>query len=47
MIADDIIVAAENEEEHDAIMLALLNRARESGVRFNRKKIQGRRIKAR
>ena len=40
VIADDIIVAAENEEEHDAIMLALLNRARESGVRFNRKKIQ-------
>ena len=39
VIADDIIVAAENEEEYDAIMLALLNKARESEVRFNRKKI--------
>ena len=40
VIADNIIVVVENEEEHDAIMQALLNRARESGVRFNRKKIQ-------
>ena len=38
VVADDIIVAAESEEEHDAIMLALLNRARESGVRFNIRK---------
>ena len=40
IIADDIIIAAEDEKEHDAIMLALLSRARESGVRFNREKIQ-------
>ena len=40
VIADNIIVVVENEEEHDAIMQALLNRARESGVRFNRKQIQ-------
>ena len=40
IIADDVIIAAEDEKEHDAIMLALLSRARESGVRFNREKIQ-------
>ena len=40
MIADDIIVAARNEKEHDAIMLSLLNRAKENGVCFNRDKIQ-------
>ena len=34
IIADDIIIAAEYEKEHDAIMLALLSRARESDVRF-------------
>ena len=40
VIADDIIVAAKNEKEHDAIMLALLKRAKEKGVCFNRDKIQ-------
>ena len=40
VIADDIIVAAKNEKEHDAIMLLLLKRAKEKGVCFNRDKIQ-------
>ena len=40
VIADDIIVAAKNEKEHDAIMFLLLNRAKEKGVCFNRDKIQ-------
>ena len=40
VIADDIIAAAKNEKEHDAIMLSLFNRAKEKGVCFNRDKIQ-------
>ena len=40
IIADDIIVAAKDEDEHDKILLALFNRAEEMGVRFNEKKIQ-------
>ena len=39
IFADDIIVAAEDEKKHDAIMPALLSRTRD-GVRFNREKIQ-------
>ena len=38
--ADNIIEAAKNEKEHDAIMLSSLNRAKEKGVCFNRDKIQ-------
>ena len=40
VIADGITVAARNEKEHDAIMLSLLNRAKENGVCFNMDKIQ-------
>ena len=40
IIADDIIVAAKDDNEHDQILLALFNRAKEMGVRFNEKKIQ-------
>ena len=40
VIADDIIVTAKNEKEHDTIMLSLLNSAKEKGVCFNRDKIQ-------
>ena len=40
VIAGDIIVVAENEKEHDPIMLSLLNRAKEKGVCFYRHKIQ-------
>ena len=40
VIADDIIVAAKDNDEHDKIFLALINRAKEVGVRFNEKKIQ-------
>ena len=39
VIADDIIVAAKNEKELDAIMLSFLKRAKEKGVCFNRDKI--------
>ena len=40
VIADDIIVAAKNEKEQDAIMLSLLKRAKKKGVCFNRDKVQ-------
>ena len=39
VIADDIIVAAKNEKEHDTIMISLLNKVKEKGVSFNRDKI--------
>lgn len=37
---DDIIIAAETEEEHDRILKKVLDRAREHNVRFNIDKIQ-------
>ena len=40
VIADDIIVAAKNEKEHDAIMFSLLKRAKEKCVCFNGDKMQ-------
>ena len=40
VIADDLIIAAATEQEHDAILLKVLDRAREKGVRFNYDKIQ-------
>ena len=39
VIVDDVIVAANYEKEHDAIMLLLLNRAKEKDVCFIRDKI--------
>lgn len=40
VIADDIIVAAATEEDHDHAWRKLMQRAREKNVRFNRDKIQ-------
>jgi hypothetical protein len=40
IIADDIIVAAPSEEEHDQAMQRLLQRARKVKIRFNKNKFQ-------
>jgi len=40
VIADDLIIAAANPQEHDHIMRLVLTRAREKGVRFNKDKTQ-------
>ena len=37
---DDICIVANDEKEHDEILLAVINRARAHNVRFNAKKIQ-------
>lgn len=39
-IADDTFVFASTEKEHDEIIISLLNRARERGIRFNKDKLQ-------
>ena len=39
-IFDDIIVAAADEQEHDQIMVKLLQRAREGNVKYNTAKLQ-------
>ena len=39
VIADDLIIAACNEEEHEKILQDVLQRAREKGVKFNKNKI--------
>ena len=36
VIADDLIISAENPQEHDHIMRLVLTRTREKGVRFNK-----------
>ena len=40
VIVDDLIIAAAAEQEHDAILRKVLDRARDKGVRFNYDKIQ-------
>ena len=40
MVADDIIIAADTIEEHDAILQKLLTRAREQHIKFNFDKLQ-------
>ena len=40
IIADDIIIAGDDEKDHDAIMRAVFNRAREKNVKFNSSKVQ-------
>ena len=40
VIADGIIIAAENEEEHDNIFVQVLERARSQGIKFKKEKIQ-------
>ena len=40
VIADDLIIAARDEQEHDRILRTVLQRAREKGVKFNKNKIQ-------
>jgi hypothetical protein len=37
---DDILIAAETEEQHDQIMEEVLNRARQNSVKFNKDKVQ-------
>ena len=39
-ISDDIIIAAENEDEHDQIVRRVLKRARDRNVKFNPKKFK-------
>ena len=40
VIADDLIIAARDEQEHDRILRTVLQKAREKGVKFNKNKIQ-------
>ena len=40
IVADDMIVAAANEKEHDAILERIMQRAQEKNVRFNKSKVQ-------
>ena len=40
IIADDIIIAGDDEKDHDAIMRAVFKRAREKNVKFNSSKVQ-------
>jgi hypothetical protein len=40
LIADDMLIAAENEQQHDVILRQVLDRARSNGVRFNLQKVQ-------
>ena len=40
VIADDIIIAGDDEQDHDAIMRAVFQRARERNVKFNSSKVQ-------
>jgi hypothetical protein len=40
VIADDLIIAAKDEAEHDAILHKVMQRAREKNVRFNKNKLQ-------
>ena len=40
IIADDLIIVARNEKEHDRILGSVLQRARDRGVKFNKDKIQ-------
>jgi hypothetical protein len=40
VVFDDIIVAANNEAEHDATLRVVLERARKHDVRFNKDKLQ-------
>ena len=40
VIADDLIVAGENEKEHDVALAQVLHRARERNVRFSPQKLQ-------
>jgi hypothetical protein len=40
VIADDLIIAGSSEAEHDAILLRVLERARERNIKFNLNKLQ-------
>ena len=40
VIADDLIIPARDDEEHDNIMHIVLSRARDKGVKFNSEKVQ-------
>lgn len=37
---DDVLIAAENEKEHDEVLLQVLKRAEEKNIKFNRDKVQ-------
>ena len=40
VIADELIIVARDEQEHDNILQTVLQRAREKGIKFNKNKIQ-------
>ena len=40
IIADDLIIAAKDDKEHDRILHEVMQRAREKNIRFNQKKLQ-------
>ena len=40
VIADDLIIAARDDQEHDDILHRVLTRARDKGVKFNSEKVQ-------
>ena len=40
VVADDMLIAAENEEEHDKILTEVLEHVRKENVKFNLKKVQ-------
>lgn len=44
-IADDMIIAAETEEEHDNILRKVMQRAHEQKVKFSEKKMQFRKMR--
>ena len=39
-IADDILIATEDEKSHDEVLRTVIQRACDNSVKFNRKKIQ-------
>ncbi|XP_046850289.1 uncharacterized protein K02A2.6-like [Xenia sp. Carnegie-2017] len=39
-VYDDIIIAAKDKEEHDKILIKVLDRARDRNIKFNKEKIQ-------
>ena len=43
IVADDMLIAAKDDDEHDEILHKVLSRAQQQGVRFNLKKLQLRR----
>lgn len=40
VVFDDLIIAAESEEEHDQILMKVLETARKNNIKFNKEKLQ-------